>query len=173
MIFLPSRMMLFDGCVFTFFWYLVSITYGTWYLVLWFRLMVIGKIWRLWSWGPMVADESGGKSGGKSGAAAVKFLSAVCVKWCLPLRLQTRTKISYDCNFSNYISVLLIQGWNWLKGIWSKFCILIIQSFCYPNWEIRLCFLRDKMKHLIAIVVALIWSIFEIELHFWSIFEAF
>ena len=34
MIFLPSRMMLFDGCVFTFFWYLVSITYGTWYLVL-------------------------------------------------------------------------------------------------------------------------------------------
>ena len=43
MIFLPSRMMLFDGCVFTFFWYLVSIIYGTWYLVLWFWLMVIRK----------------------------------------------------------------------------------------------------------------------------------
>ena len=43
MIFLPSRMMLFDRCVFTFFWYLVSIIYGTWYLVLCFWLMVIGK----------------------------------------------------------------------------------------------------------------------------------
>ena len=33
----------FDGCVFTFFWCLVSIIYGTWYLVLCFWLMVIGK----------------------------------------------------------------------------------------------------------------------------------
>ena len=56
-----------------------------------------------------------------------------CLQACCFLLawFQTRTRIIQNCNLAFvccYIGAA-DTGWHWLEEVWSKFCILIIQSF--------------------------------------------
>ena len=55
-------------------------------------------------------------------------LQAYC---CLLAWFQTRTRIMRNCNLAVVYCCIgaADTGWHWLEEVWSKFCILIIQSF--------------------------------------------
>ena len=93
-----------------------------------------------------------------NGAAAVKcFLlsSSLLFSSCM---VSNENKNNTELQFS--ICILLHWCSRYRVALIGRGLIKVLHfnysKFCCPNREIRLCFLRDKLKHLIAIVFALI-----------------